>query len=506
MLVRDFVELNVESDPAKTALVVDGTRLTFADLERLGNRIANGLRDLGVDPGDRVLTLLPNSIDAVLSILGATKASAVFSVINDTTKPAKTAHLLRDSGAGVLITDRRRAARLTAELGTVDVPHLIVVDADDESGGEVPGTLALRELIERGAESRPPRQAGPDDLACLIYTSGSTGVPKGVMCGQDNVVFASGSIITYLENTVDDVVISGLPLSFDYGLYQMLMMWRCGGTLVLQRSFAFPAATLQAIEAERVTGLPGVPTFFSLLLQLDLEPFDLQSLRYLTNTAAALPPSHIMSLRRAFPCTRLYSMYGITECKRALYLPPEELDDRPGSVGIPIPGTEAWLIDQDGLPLGPGSEGELVVRGRHVMRGYWGDQALTDATFRAGPTPQERELRTGDIMRMDEAGRFSFVARRDDLIKSRGEKVWPKEVENALYQLPQVIKAAVVGEPDPVLGQRVKAIIVSRGGLSAGDVILHCRRELEDFMIPTVVEFRDDLAVSPAGKISKIGL
>ncbi len=510
MLVRDFLEQSVEAHPDQEALIADGARLTYADLEQRSNRLANALRALGIAPGDRVLTLLPNSVEAVVGINGALKASATFSVINETTKPPKMAHLLRDSGATALITDRRQFLKLQDRLGSVDVPILIVVDAagDGDAPSLVDGGIHDFDALLAAAEpTRPPRLATPDDLACLIYTSGSTGGPKGVMCGHDNVVFASWSIITYLENEPDDVIINGLPLSFDYGLYQLLMAMRFGGTLVLQRSFAFPAATLKAIEAERVTGLPGVPTFFSLLLQLDLGGFDLSSLRYLTNTAAALPPSHILELRAAFPGIRLYSMYGLTECKRALYLPPAELDERPGSVGVPIPGTEAWLVDDEGARLGAGSEGELVVRGDHVMRGYWRDAELSAATFRPGSEAGERHLYTGDIMRTDAAGRFYFVARRDDLIKCRGEKVWPKEVETVIYQIPGVTHVAVVGEPDPVLGQRVKAIVVStRESLAPADVVRHCRSRLEDFMVPTAVEFRDSLPVSPSGKISKANL
>jgi len=210
-----------------------------------------------------------------------------------------------------------------------------------------------------------------DDLACLIYTSGSTGQPKGVMSEHRNVVFASGSIIQYLENTESDIVLAVSPLSFDYGLYQLLMTFRFGGTLVLENSFAFPSLVLQRIAEERVTVFPACRLFFSLLLAQDLDAFDLSSLRYLTNTAAALPPSHVLELCKKFPHAKLFSMYGLTETKRTLYMPPDKLEQRPGSVGIPIPGTETWLEDDEGRRLGAGKVGELVVKGPHVMRGYW---------------------------------------------------------------------------------------------------------------------------------------
>ena len=260
--------------------------------------------------------------------------------------------------------------------------------------------------------------------------------------------------------TADDIVINVLPLSFDYGLYQLLMVFKFGGTLVLEKGFAYPAAVLKRIEQEKVTGFPGVPTLFAMLLQMDLSRFDLSSLRYLTNTAAALPVEHIQRLRDCLSLGRLYSMYGLTECKRTLYLPPEELDRRPGSVGIAIPGTEVWIEDEDGNRLGPGEVGELVVRGSHVMQGYWNNPEATARWYRPGRYPAERLLYTGDLFRMDEDGFFYFVARKDDIIKSRGEKVAPKEVEHVLYQLPGVVEAAVIGVPDDLLGQAIKAFVV----------------------------------------------
>mgnify|MGYP000642668012 CR=1 FL=1 len=286
------------------------------------------------------------------------------------------------------------------------------------------------------------------------------------------------------------------------------MVFKFGGTLVLERSFAYPAAVLRRIEEEQVTGLPGVPTLFAMLLQMDLSRFDLTSIRYLTNTGAALPVEHIRRLREAFAWARLYSMYGLTECKRALYLPPEELDRRPASVGIPIPGTEAWIEDEAGNRLEPGQIGELVIRGSHVMQGYWGDPEETAKRYRPGRYPAERLLYTGDLFWTDEEGFFYFVARKDDIIKSRGEKVAPKEVENVLYRLPGVVEAAVVGVPDEVLGQAIKAFIVCADGhpLAERDVLRHCRQHLEDFMVPKYVEFRASLPKTPSGKIRKAAL
>jgi acyl-CoA synthetase (AMP-forming)/AMP-acid ligase II len=229
------------------------------------------------------------------------------------------------------------------------------------------------------------------------------------------------------------------------------------------------------------------------------------ALRYITNTAAALPPAHIARLQELFPATRIFSMYGLTECKRCTYLPPEELPRRPGSVGIAIPGTEAYVVDEQGRRAPPGAVGELVIRGAHVMKGYWADPQATERVLRAGPFPWEKVLHTGDLFRTDEDGYLYFVGRKDDIIKSRGEKVSPKEVENVLYELPGLREAAVVGVPDPVLGMAIKAVVVTDPdyALSERDVIRHCAARLEDFMVPKTVEFRASLPKSDNGKISR---
>jgi acyl-CoA synthetase (AMP-forming)/AMP-acid ligase II len=243
------------------------------------------------------------------------------------------------------------------------------------------------------------------------------------------------------------------------------------------------------------------------LLNTDLSNYDLSSLRYLTNTAAALPVSHIERLRDTFPTAALYSMYGLTETKRTLYLPPAELNSRPDSVGIAIPGTEVWLEDETGNRLGAGKIGELVVRGRHVMRGYWNDPEATAERYRPGPIPNERVCYTGDLFRMDDEGFYYFVSRKDDIIKTRGEKVSPVELERVLYGINGVIKAAVIGVGDEVLGQAIKAFIVSENAaLTPAKVLAFCRDHVEDYMIPKYVEFRQELRMSESGKILKTEL
>ena len=504
MRVEQFLDDSAARFPDKVALIADNARLTYSDLKKCADHLATELMLRGVARGDRVVIFMDNSWKTVVALFAVLKAGAVFSVINATTKPAKLALVLNNCRATALITQARLYAAATqAATEARSVRHIFVSDMS--------GTANFQDAIDFDEAltqpGTPPKQPGISlDLAMLVYTSGSTGVPKGVMMTQANVVAAATSITTYLENTADDVILSALPMSFDYGLYQVLMSVKLGATLVLEKSFAFPQAVLNKLNAERVTGFPLVPTMAALILQMkDLRPGAFPHLRYLTNTAAALPPAHVQRLQELFPGTRLYSMYGLTECKRCTYLPPEQLAKRPGSVGIAIPGTEAYVVDEEGNRAKSGEVGELVIRGPHVMKGYWENAAATDHVLRPGPYPWEKVLYTGDLFRTDDDGFLYFVGRKDDIIKTRGEKVSPKEVENVIYALPGVREVAVVGVEDPILGMAIKAYVCVSpdAGLTPQDIIRHCARSLEDYMVPKHVEFRDELPKSANGKISR---
>lgn len=496
--------MTAERLPDKVALVCGGRRVTYAALDAMANRLANALLAHGVTRGDRVVVHLENSVEAVASIFAALKAGAVCVPVGPKTKPVKLACILNDCQAAALVT-----GALTDVGGLwAGVPSLraAVVSGKNADAIRNPSNWCstFADLQEASSPFRP-RQRGIDlDLAFLVYTSGSTGQPKGVMCDHSNVVFVARSTMAYLGSHEGDVVIGVLPLSFGYGLYQVLMTLGCGGTLVLEQSFAYIAEVLRRIEQEKVTGLPGVPSLFAMLLQMDLSSYDLRSLRYITSAAAALPIRHIQELRTRLPWAKLFSMYGLTETKRALYLPPEQLEQRPGSVGIAIPGTEVWLEDPDGNRVGPDEVGELVVRGRHVMRGYWNAPQETARRFRPGPLPGERVCHSGDLFRMDADGYMYFVGRTDDIIKCRGHKVAPKQIENVLYDLPGVLEASVVPVPDPVLGQAIKAIVAVAGReVTQAQILAHCREHLEDYMIPKYVEFRCELPKTASGKIDR---
>jgi len=493
--------------PEHAAIVHGGARTSYAELDAAASRFADGLVEhAAFANGERCVVFLDNRVETAIAIFGILRAGGVFSVINPTTKTDKLAFVLDNCEASVLVTQASLApVAFAAAARSPSVRTVVVVDGlpADAPAAALSWEAFNAVSVPGCAAARP---AGIDiDLAMLVYTSGSTGNPKGVMMTHKNIEHAASSITTYLESNEDDVVLSVLPLSFDYGLYQLLMCVKMGATLVLEKSFAFPQKVLPLLAAEKVTGFPLVPTMAALIVQIrNFDPAWAQSVRYITNTAAALPPAHIFKLQELFPNAKVYSMYGMTESKRCTWLPPEQLARRPDSVGIAIPGTEVWVADDEGRPVPPGTIGELVVRGGHVMQGYWRNEEATAKTLRPGRYPWEKVLHTGDLFRMDEEGFLYFVGRKDDILKTRGEKVSPKEVENVLYALPGVREAALVGVPDPVLGHSLKAIIVrDNEDLDARAILAHCRAHLEEFMVPRTVEFRDSLPKTSTGKIRR---
>lgn len=510
-LLHDYLERSAARLPGKVALVYQEQRLTYADLEARANRFASGLVRLGVGRGERVVVFGDNTPETVVAFWGVLKASAIVSIVSPLTKPDKLAHMLKDCGAAVLVSEAHLARTFTeAAAHAPDVRHVIVAGPSDKvDAAALPGFLAWDDCLAGGDATPPPRRSIDIDLAAIIYTSGSTGDPKGIMLTHRNMLTAATSITTYLGNVEDDVVLSALPLSFDYGLYQVIMAFRMGARLVLERSFAFPAQVLKLIAREGVTGFPGVPTVFAMMAEMkNLADFDLSSVRYVTNTAAALSVKNIDFIRRTFPTARVFSMYGLTECKRCTYLPPEDIDRKPLSVGIAIPNTELWIVDDQDRRLGPNHVGQLVIRGATVMRGYWGKPEATARRLKPGPLPGEMVLYTGDYCRLDEDGYMYFVGRMDEVIKSRGEKVAPEEVERALMKIPGVREAGVIGVPDEVLGQAIKAFVILESGaeLTEQAVKLACQSRLENFMVPKYVVFVESLPRTTTGKIARAEL
>ena len=507
-LLHDYLIRSAREKPAKVALVCDNNRVTYEQIEAWSNAIAHDLVEAGIERGDRVIVFADNSVEAVVSFWAVLKANAIICLVNPLTKLSKFCYLLDDCQPAALIAQARlyetfhqpalqcRSLRRVIVSGTIDDTDLDVL----------PHAARWSAVTARERNAPPARRCIDIDLAAIVYTSGSTGEPKGVMLTHRSMMAACTSVASYLDIREDDVILNALPLAFDYGLYQMIMTVRSAARLILERSFAFPAEVLRRVAEESVTGFPGVPTMFSTLLQHGLlERHELSSIRYVTSTGAALPVQHLHQLRDALPGARIYSMYGLTECKRCTYLPPEDIDRKPSSVGIAIPNTEMWIVDERGQRVGSGVAGQLVIRGATVMMGYWRKPEATAKKLKPGPVPGEQVLYTGDYCRMDKEGYLYFISRSDEIIKSRGEKVAPKEVESALLDISGVWEAAVVGVPDEMLGHAIKAFVVvdQKQTLSEKKIKLECQKRLESFMVPKYIVIVPALARTYTGKLNK---
>lgn len=507
MLLHDAFEKTAQRLPEKLALVDGERRISYADLARRVDATAGGLQCDGVAPGDRVLLFLENSIEYAIAVHAVLRAGAVVVPVHPQTKTEKLAFIAADTRATAMLTHTLLSPVWLPAIS--QCPHLFSCRVSGATGG-VTDDSRIRKWPEEGrAQFAQVTPRIDQDLAALIYTSGTTGTPKGVMLTHLNMTSAWTSVQEYLGLREDDVLSLALSPAFSYGLYNLLMGLGLGATVVLERWAAFPLKIAETLQRERVTVFPGVPTLFASILGLpNLKSFDLTSLRLLTNAAAALPDRVLDQLRAAFPQAQLFSMYGMTECKRVSFLPPEQLDIRPRSVGRGMPNQEHWLVDEAGRRLPCGSTGELVVRGSHVMRGYWERPGETAERLKPGQIAGELVLHTGDIFRTDGEGYLYFVARKDDIIKTRGEKVAPREVENAIHQLDDVTGCAVVGVEDDTLGQAVKAFVTLRGGsrLAERDIVRHCLMHLESFMVPKFVEFVAELPRTESGKIRHASL
>ncbi len=505
--------------------VVDGVHvLRCGELESFSRRLAHELTTRAVTPGSRVVVVASNSLESVVACVAVLRAGCVLVPVSPEARISRLRAIIDDCEPSVVLAPQSVFGQLASDdLATVrsgialesviDRAHLHESheshESHDSHGARVGGPPDS--ATKRACAECTARHLGviDRDVALIVYTSGSSGEPKGVMLTHANLVNSTAAIAQYLEQTDADILGCAIPIAFSYGLIQLLTSLRFGSKVVLERSFVFPAETLRSIAQHKVTLLPAVPTMIARLI--DIIPrveFDLSSLRAMTNAAAALPPAHALRITELLPWVALHLMYGQTECTRACTLPPNLVRTHPASVGRAIPNSEVYLIDEDGRRLPNNSEGELVVRGANVMRGYWRKPAETAASLVAGEQQGELVLRTGDRFRSDAQGLLSFVARMDEIFKCRGEKIAPAAIEHVLCAIPGVSDAAVVGIEHAEDGMAIKATIVLREGCVVDErtVRAHCKATLEAGHTPRFIEFRDALPRTLSGKLQRKAL
>jgi len=507
-LLGEGLLASAERYPDKIAIISGKNDLTYSEFLRMSRALAASLLERGLLKGDRVLIFMENSWEEAVAVYAVTLAGGVFVAINPQTKADKLRYIAEDSGAKILISEDRlknEFAFVFEHPGTVEAV-IIKGDIDSYSHDMVIRLDSLEELFSANNEKCIFPVVIPNDLAALIYTSGTTGEPKGVMMTHQSMVFATWSLIEYLRLNPDEKIMLVLPMSFDYGLYQLLMTVTVGATLIMEKNFIFLGSIYKRIKETEPTVFPGVPTTFSMMVtSYKREPITFPSVKKITNTAAALSTELIPYLKKIFPNALIFKMYGLTECKRVSYLEPELIDEKPASVGKAIPGTEVFILSDEGREVPPHETGVLYVRGPHVMLGYWNKEEQSREMLKPGKLPWERVLCTNDLFKKDKDGFLYFVGRNDDIIKTRGEKVSPLEVELVIEQMEKVKESAVIGIPDDVMGEVIVAFVSSEDeGLTEREVQHHCARHLESFMIPQKIVLMRELPKTANRKIDKL--
>ena len=470
------------------ALLTREGLLDYAGLERAVGSLAAALRARAAEPGARVASWLPKTRMTSLLPLACARAGLIHVPVNPLLKRAQVAHILADSDASLLVTGKARLATLEAGDCACDV----ILEEEGAS------------MLE-GDDRLGPSDADPDSLAALLYTSGSTGRPKGVMLSHANLWLGAVSVAHYLRLVATDRVLGVLPFAFDYGQNQLLSTW-AAGACVVPIEFLAARDVIRAVETHGITTLAGVPPLWVQLIEAPWPPKAAYSLRRLTNSGGRLPVSIVRRMRGVFPAAEIFLMYGLTEAFRSTYLEPGLLDSHPESIGSAIPFADVMASHPDGTLCAPGEEGELVHAGPLVAKGYWNDPDRTAERFRAAPAGSRypgTAVWSGDRVRRDADGLFTFVGRADAMIKTSGNRVSPTEIEEAAVASGFVVEAVALGYPDERLGEAIALVVRGRGQEADAPLRAFLKRELPNFMQPSAILWRDELPRGPNGKLDR---
>lgn len=518
ILLHELITTSAARSPDARAVTAGAASLTYAELDAEVRRVAAAFIELGLVRGGRVGVYLEKRFEMVVACLAAAAAGGVFVPVNPLLKPRQVAFVLRDCAASLLVTSPERLGTLAGALD--DCPALarvIVTGATAVAGAAaVPGGRPVHAWAALDGGPSRGRRVIDNDMTAILYTSGSTGHPKGVVLSHRNMVAGAKSVASYLGNHADDTLLAALPLSFDAGFSQLTTAFHVGARVVLL-NYLLPRDVLTTLEREQVTGLTAVPPLYMQLAGLEWPAAIDRHLRYFANTGGRLPRETLTQLRRRVPGARPFLMYGLTEAFRSTYLPPEEVDRRPDSIGKAIPNAEILVLREDGTPCADDEPGELVHRGALVGLGYWNDAAKTAERYRllpagvggreAGLQLPEYAVFSGDTVRRDAEGFLYFIGRRDEMIKTSGYRVSPTEVEEALYATGLVGECVAFGVEHASLGQVIQAIVTpasEHAGLDVEALLARCRLQVAAYMVPAGVEVRDGpLPRNPNGKIDR---
>jgi acyl-CoA ligase (AMP-forming) (exosortase A-associated) len=514
--LNELLSYGAERFAEAPALVYGQVQWSYAELTKSMDACAAGLMSLGLQRGERVAIYLEKRFETVIASFGAPAAGAVFVPVNPLLKAEQVGFIMQDCDVRVLLTSPERYALLADTLKSCPaLRHVVLTDGTqnfDAAHGH--SLLSWSELLT--APAHAGHRVIDTDMAAILYTSGSTGKPKGVVLSHRNMVAGAKSVASYLENKAQDTLLAALPLSFDAGFSQLTTAFHSGARVVLL-NYLMPRDVLKAMEREKVTGLTAVPPLYIQLAQLDWPTAINEHLRYFANTGGRMPRETLDQLRTRVPAAKPFLMYGLTEAFRSTYLPPDEVDRRPDSIGKAIPNAEILVLRDDGSPCEPEEPGELVHRGALVGMGYWNDAEKTAERYKplpagapgrqAGLQMPEYAVFSGDTVRQDAEGFLYFVGRRDEMMKTSGYRVSPTEVEEILYATKLVGECVAFGVDHPTLGQAIQVIATAPSGSAALDLVAlqaACRQHMPAYMVPAGIEVQaGPLPRNPNGKIDR---
>jgi len=467
-----------------TALVYENSRIRFHEMERAVNSLANRLKALGVGKGDKVALMLPNVPEFPITYFACQKLGAVAVTLNVMSTSHELRYLLDNSDSRVLITAAQSARRFEEiKDGLATCRHLLLTEVDE-------GPMSMKEALAAGPFEFAPSDAAEDDPAVMIYTSGLTGRPLGAVLTHGNLISQSTLLKTLFAATQSDKALCLIPLFHSFGaVANMLNPMLIGACVVMLDAFSIESI-FKTIEAEKVTYVSAVPrVFLGMLMQEGAGAFDVSSLKFCVTGGSAMPPAYMPQFEKKFR-VRLREGYGLTEASPVCAVTRLDMEQKPGSIGVPIPGLEARIVDDADRELPRGEIGELVVRGPNVMKGYYKDDAATAQVIRNG------WLHTGDLALIDADGHIFLKGRKKRMIITSGFNVYPREVEIVLNMHPAVGESKVIGKPDLMRGEVVKALVVKKEGASADEkaILKHCRTYLSSYKIPREIEFVDRLS------------
>lgn len=503
-LIHHFLEKSAQSFPSKIALIQEKLRATYAQLNSQANQLAHFLLNEGITRGDRVVLILENCPEYVISYYAILKAGAVAVPLSTELKPEGLRPLLEELGPRIIISSYRFERLLKAiELSTSGIQALIVKSSKLQWTSEACSIFQLEDLIGSDCLSNPNIPIEETALASIIYTSGSTGKPRGVMLSHKNIVANTHSICQYLHLTDSDIQMVVLPFFYVMGKSLLNTHFAVGATVVINNKFAYPASVIKQMVEERVTSFSGVPSTYAYLLHRS--PFasyrdKLDSLRYCSQAGGHMSRQIKEQLRNVLPRhTQVYIMYGATEASaRLTYLDPESFAYKMDSIGKPIPGVSLKVVDDKGQVIPPGKTGEIVAVGSNIMQGYWKDPRATAKVL------DENGYHTGDLGYCDNDGYFFVVGRKDHLLKVGGHRINPQEIEDVLMKSELLMEVIVSGVPDALLGYKLVALVAPKTNACSENVILnHCAEMLPRYKVPGYVKFIKALPKSASGKINR---